>query len=211
MKLPAFLKFLAPLFRDEFLEAQRLKGWLRIETRKNGVVVDVPYDGPNFIVDLGLTSARDVLIGTNGAGFSGSLFRMAIGDGGCPAGQLFSPKQPDGTWPAKTALFHEVLRQDISAFSKPTSSSMRFVGSFDSTVVDPTSYSLSERVINEAALIIGDGVLTVGGDKKQINKVPPDTVDPDEKLFSMRTFKSTPFSYTEDVTITCTWTITVVR
>jgi hypothetical protein len=134
---------------------------------------------------------------------------MAIGDNGVPAGELFNPKLPDATWPARTELFHEVIRQDITVFSTPTSSSMRFVGSFNSIDVDLTSYSLSDKVVNEASLIIGDGVVTIGGDKKQINKVPPDTVDADELMMSTRTFKSVSFDPAEDVTLTLTWTITI--
>lgn len=209
MRLP-FLDFLRSRFikaRDKF----RASGHLRIERRKGGVLTDVLYDDKNFIVDLGLTTVKNMLLGVAGGGISASVFRMAIGDGGVPAGELFNPKQPDATWPARTGLFHEVLRQDIAAWSSPTSNSARFVGSFSSVDVDASSFSLAELVINEAALIIGDGTLTVGGDKKQINKTPPDTVDADEKLLAMRTFKSTPFDPAEDVTITVEWTLTVAK
>jgi hypothetical protein len=136
---------------------------------------------------------------------------MAIGDGGTPAGQLFSPKQPDSSWPGRTALYHEVIRQDVSVFSKPTLTSMRFVGSFNSADIDPTSFSLADRVINEAALIIGSGVLAVGGAKKQVNKIPADVVAADEKIMSVRTFKSTSFDPIDNVVLTVTWTLSVVR
>ena len=215
MKLPTFLKFLAPLFKERQLrDAQHIQGWLRVTSSRRGSPEEILYDGPNFIVDLGLTSARDVLIGgpTGGRpGWSGSIFRMAIGDGGCPAGQLFTPKLPDASWPARTGLYHEVLRQDIATFTAPTATSMCFVGAFHSTIVDPSSFSLVDQVINEAALIIGDGVLVGGGDPKQINKVPPDTVGADEKMFSTRCFKSSPFAPTDTVIITVTWTINVIR
>jgi hypothetical protein len=167
------------------------------------------HDSKNFIVDVGVTGLRDILIGTNGGGFAGSIFRMAVGDGGTPASELFNPKLPDSTWPGRTALYHEILRQDVSVFSRPTSASMTFVGNLRSVDVDPTSYSLAARVINEASLILGDGVLTVGGDKIQINKVPPDTADADEVMLSTRTFKSASFDSAEDVTITITWTLTI--
>jgi hypothetical protein len=134
---------------------------------------------------------------------------MAVGDGGVPPAELFNPKLPDATWPARTALYHEIIRQDISVFTTPTTASMRFVGSFNSVGIDPTGYSLAAKVINEAALIVGDGVLTGGGGPKQVNKTVPDVVDPDEIMMSTRTFKSTSFDDAEDVTITITWTITV--
>lgn len=209
MPLPRFLRFLErPLHQHEGFV---LKGHIRVERQVGAGPAELVHDSKNFIVDGGLTGVRDILIGVNGGGVAGSIFRMAVGDGGVPPAELFNPKLPDSTWPARTTLFHEVLRQDISVFSRPTSSSMRFVGSFRSVDVDPTSFSLASRVINEASLILGDGVLTVGGDKKQINKTPPDTVGADERMLSMRTFKSASFDPAEDVTITITWTITVAR
>ena len=87
---------------------------------------------------------------------------MAVGDGGTPPGQLFDPYLPDATWPAKTELFHEMLRQDISTFTTPAYNSMRFVGSFNSPDLVVSSYSSADRVVNEACLIAGDGVLTAG-------------------------------------------------
>lgn len=208
MPLPRFLRFLSPLREHEGFS---LLGHIRVERQARGEPTQLIHDSKNFIVDGGLTAVRDLLIGTNGGGLSGSIFRMAVGDGGTPPAELFNPKLPDVSWPARTALFHEILRQDISVFSRPTSSSMRFVGSFQSIDVDPTSFSLSARVINEAALIIGDGVLTIGGDKTQVNKTPPDAIGADERMMSMRTFKSASFDPAEDVTITIYWTITIAK
>lgn len=210
MRLPPFLKFLEPkLRRQQQYEGLSFRGHIRVERQVAGSPLELVHDSKNFIVEAGVTGIRDVLIGPNGSGFTGSIFRMAVGDGGVPAGELFNPKLPDATWPTRTALYHEILRQDISIFDAPTDNSMRFVGSFNSVDVDATSYSLADRVINEASLIIGDGVLTVGGDKKQINKTPPDTADADEIMVSTRTFKSASFDVAEDVTITITWTITI--
>lgn len=213
MRLPKFLKFLEPRLEthesDVNLEGMRFQGHVKIERQVPDKSNELIYDSKNFIVDAGLTGIRDILIGVIGGGFVGSIFRMAIGDGGTPAGELFNPKIPDATWPARIGLFHEIIRQDISVFETPTTTSMRFVGSFNSTDTDSSSFSTADRVINEASLILGDGVLTVGGDKKQINKVPPDSADADEVMFSTRTFKSASFDPSEDVTITVTWTITV--
>jgi hypothetical protein len=210
-RLFPFLRFLEPLFEDDPVDELKLFGHVRITTRPRlGGPETVVYDDKNFIVDLGKTTVRDLLLGSSGGGISGSIFRMAVGDGGTPPAELFNPKPPDGTWPARTGLFHEIIRQDISVFTKPTATSARFEGSFNSIDTDPTSFSLAEGVVNEASLIIGDGVLTVGGAKKQIHKTPPDTVDADEKVMSVRTFKSTPFDPLSDVTVTITWTINVV-
>jgi len=211
MRLPRFLHFLAPKFKREQYAADGLgiRGHILVERQVNGGPREVVHESPNFIVDVGLTAVRDLLIGPNGAGFTGSIFRMAVGDGGVPAGDLFNPFLPDATWPARTELFHEVIRQDISVFSEPTDFSARFVGSFNSMDVDDSSFSLATKVINEAALIIGDGALTGGGDPKQVNMVPPESVDADEVMLSTRTFNSVSFDPTDDVTVTITWTITV--
>ena len=213
MKLPKFLQYLAPKFNVEpETEGLKFVGHVLVERQVFGKPTELVHDSKNFIVDVGLTGVRDILIGVAGGGFVGSIFRMAIGDGGVPPGELFNPKIPDATWPARTGLFHEVIRQDISVFTTPTTSSMRFVASFNSVDVDTSSYSLVDRVVNEASLILGDGALIVGGDKKQINSTlgpPDDTADADEVMFSTRTFKSASFDNAEDVTITVTWTITV--
>lgn len=209
MRLPKFLEFLRPVFGDDD-DALKVYGHLRVETSSPGQASRIIYDSKNFIVDAGKTFVRDLLLGSSGGGVAGSIYRMAVGDGGAPAGNLFSPKQPDATWPARTGLFHEVIRQDISSFSAPNAFAARFVGSFNSADVDTTSFSLSDRVINEAMLIGGNGVLTVGGRKVQINKTPPDTAGADEKALSMRTFPSVPFDPVSSVTVTITWTISVL-
>lgn len=190
-------------------EGLGIVGHIRVERQANGAPPELVHDSKNFIVNAGITAVRDALIGPNGGGFTGSIFRMAVGDGGAPPMDLLNPKLPDATWPARTGLYHEMLRQDISVFTTPTPFSMRFVGSFNSLDVDNTSYSVVSRVVNEASLIIGDGVLTAGGDKKQINKTPPDTADADEIMVSTRIFKSASFDNAEDVTITITWTLTI--
>jgi hypothetical protein len=204
MRLPPFLRFLKPRV-EPGKDGLGLVGHLRVERQVRGGELELVHDSKNFIVNAGITAIRNVLVGVNGGGFYGSIFRMAIGDGGTPPAELFNPKLPDATWPARTTLYHEVLRQDISVFSTPTTSSMRFVGSFNSVGILNGSYSLADKVINEAALIIGDGVLTVGGDPKQAGV----GIDGDEVMMSTRTFKSTSFDNAEDVTITITWTITV--
>jgi len=208
MRLPPFLRFLRPRIQP-IQEGLGFVGHVKVERQVGRGQAELVHDSKNFIVNVGITAIRDLLIGPNGAGFTGSIFRMAIGDGGTPPTELFNPKLPDATWPARTDLYHEILRQDISVFTTPTSGSMRFVASFNSVGVDPTGYSLAAKVVNEASLIIGDGILTLGGDKKQVNKTPPDAADADEIMLSTRTFKSASFDDAEDVTITITWTLTV--
>lgn len=157
----------------------------------------------NFIVDLGYETVVDILDGTSAGNH---IFRMAVGDDGAITGQPFVPKTADATWPARTGLFHEVARRNIDTVSQPTSKSMRFLTSFQSGLIDSTSYSSSPPVLNEASLIISDGTAT---GQQEINKTPPDSVGPSETLFSMRTFKSQPFDPLDALTLTIAWTIFV--
>jgi len=205
-----FLKFLAPVLDKQAPDSFRLNGDLKVEARTPGREPVIVYDDHNFIVDLGKTAVRNLLLGPAGGGAYGAVCRMAVGDGGVLPGELFNPKTPDVTWPARTGLFHEVIRQDVTIYSTPAYNAARFVGTFNSVDVDLTSFSLAEHVINEAALVIGDGTVHSGGGKKQINKVPPDTPYSGESLLSMRTFRSTPFDPSQSVIITITWTMTVV-
>jgi len=210
MKLPAFLRFLEPRVQKP-IDGLGMRGHIRVE-RTAGGIVELVHDSPNFIVDAGLEAVADLLIGSNGGGFEGSIFRMAVGDGGSVPGDILNPKLPDATWPGRTGLFHEILRKDINTFTRPTANSMRFQANFNPFgLVDASGYSLADKVVNEASLIIGDGVLTVGDDPRQINKTSPDSVDGDEVMLSMRTFRSASFDEAEDVTITITWTITVAK
>jgi len=178
------------------------RGEIRLEfSNKNGRIVQVIED-KNFIVDLGHELVVDILSGT----VSSKIFRMAIGDQGTISGQPFVPKAPDATWPARTGLFHELIRQNNNVPTQPTSKSMRFLNSFQSANIDTTSFSTSPRVVNEAALIISSGSET---GRQQVNKTPPDSLDPSENMFSIRTFKSQPFDPADTLTLSVAWTIFV--
>lgn len=168
---------------------------------KNGKIVNVIKD-KNFIVDLGHERVVDILSGA----ISSKIFRMAIGDNGTLVGQPFVPKVPDVTWPSITGLFHEVIRKNIDTVNQPTAKSMSFLTSFVSSNIDTSSFSSSPRVINEAALIISSGSET---GRQQINKTVPDTLDPSESLFSLRTFKSQPFDPSDILTFSILWNIYV--
>lgn len=205
MRLPPFLEFLRPRFqgRDRYC----LQGHILVERFAPGQPSRVVHDGKNYIVDQGITAARDLLLGPASGTSTNGIFRMAVGNGGSVLGSPLTPKLPDETWPARTGLYGEVLRQDISSFETPSSAAARFVGIFNSTGIATASFGGDDEVINEAALITGDGVLSVDKDPKEIRN--GDVEDGDEKMFSTRTFKSAPFAPSEDVTIQITWTITV--
>lgn len=188
-----------------FREGLNFRGSIKLEFfNKNGVLINCIED-KNFIVDLGLETVVDILEGTTTTAAVGNrIYRMAIGDDGTLTGQPYVPKVPDATWPARTTLFHEVLRQSRDTATQPTSTSMRFVTSFASADITPSSFTSSPYVINEAALIISDGTQTTKDEIEQGY-----TPDSSESMFSIRTFKSQPFDPADTLTLTVTWTIFV--
>lgn len=188
-----------------FREGLKFRGDIKLEFfDKNGSLINCIED-KNFIVDLGLEAVVDILEGTTTAAAVGNrIYRMAIGDDGTLTGQPYVPKVPDATWPALTSLYHEVLRKSRDTATQPTSKSMRFVTSFASADITPSSFSSSPYVINEAALIISDGTQTTTDEVQQGY-----TPDASESIFSIRTFKSQPFDPADTLTLTVTWTIFV--
>jgi hypothetical protein len=186
------------LFRDGL----SFRGEIKLEFfNKFGSLVNVIED-KNFIVDLGHELVVDILSGT----VTSQIFRMAIGDNGTLSGQPLVPKTPDATWPALTGLFHEVIRRNIDTVSQPTTKSMKFLASFASADIDASSFTTSPPSVNEAILVISNGTQT---GQQQINKTSPDSLDADEKTFSLRTFKSQPFDPVDTLTLSITWTIHV--
>ena len=186
-----------------------LKGHVRIEVyNRHGVLTDVPYDGPNFIVDLGKQQVMRQLGQANETGRR-AMRRMSLGDQGAITGSPFTPKVPDASWPARTALFHELGRKNIGTFSFPTTKSARFLTAFNSADFDPTSYSLAPKICSEASIYIGNPDLTVDTVTGLIqpNKAVPDSIPAADAMFSTRTFKSVPFDPLDAVTVTVTWTI----
>jgi hypothetical protein len=100
-----------------------------------------------------------------------------------------------------------VIRKNVNQPpSQPTSTSMRFLTSFSSADIDTTSFTSSPYYINEASLIISDRTQT---GQQQINKSTPDSVDANEKMLSIRTFKSQPFDPDDILTLSLAWTIYV--
>jgi hypothetical protein len=157
------------------------------------------YESENFIVNLGLETVIDILDGTS---LSYRIFRMAVGDDGTLSGQPYVPKTTDSTWPSKTGLFHEVIRKNIDSNTQPISKSMRFLTTFASADITPSSFTSSPRVLNEASLIISDGTQTGN------NEIPQGyTPDASEKMLSIRTFKSMPFDPADTLTLAVGWTI----
>lgn len=185
-----------------FRDGLSFRGKIKLEFfDRHGKLINV-IEQKNFIVDLGHELVVDILTGT----VSSKIFRMAIGDDGTVTGQPFVPKTPDATWPTFTGLFHELIRRNIDTTTQPTTKTMKFLATFASADIDNTSFSSSPKVVNEACLVISSGSET---GQQQINKTVPDSLDPSENMFSIRTFKSQPFDPADTLTLSITWTIFV--
>jgi hypothetical protein len=196
--------FIMSLRQVDVREGLNFRGEIKLEFfDKYGRLINVIED-KNFIVDLGLETVIDILSNAASSYDGHKIFRMAIGDDGSLTGQPFVPKVPDATWPARTGLFYEVMRQNIGTVSQPTTTSMKFVTSFASADITPASFSSSPPVLNEASLIISDGSQS-GAARDEIPQGYTPTSD--EKMFSIRTFKSQAFDPADTLTLTISWTI----
>ena len=177
-------------------DGMRLRGHVEIEVKnKHGQVID-KFNADNVILNIGKQKVTDAFISGN----LNRIFRMAIGDDGAMTGDLLQPKTPDATM---TALYHEVYRKDRGGYTVGTRQVL-ITADFNSADVPNSSFiNAGARYINEAALVVGDGIL--GGPAIAAPALP----DADESLFSIRCFKSIPFDAVDNITITIRWTIFV--
>lgn len=178
-----------------FSDTLKFNGHLEVTVKKKGIIIDY-FELKNIILYNGNQKSIDSLVpGTSNY----KIFRMAVGSEGTMESDKFQPKIPTKDM---TALYHEVFRTDV--YNPPAIGTRlaTFTADFNSIDVPDSSFTnASERYVNEAMLILGDG--TFGGG----NKYYPQTPDADESGFSIRTFKSIPFDAGDDITITIRWTI----
>jgi hypothetical protein len=161
------------------------------------------YDNMNIIVNQG----KDKVIQSLTTGFINVVARMAIGDRGTLPSDQTVPKV---AVPTQTALFNEVYRGDMDAtivnIGTPTAHEVKFVKTFSSTLIPLTAYSnQASPVVNEAGLIVVD--LLSGQPLPRTPVSAPAAPNADERLFSLRTFKSVPFEAANDISITIRYTI----
>lgn len=159
------------------------------------------------IKNIILNQGKDIVIQSLTTGFINVLARMAIGDRGTIPSDPTIPKVPTATM---TALYNEVYRDDCDStvlnVGTPTVHEAKFIKIFSSTIIPVTSFSnQANPVVNEVALISAD--LLGGNPLPRAPVAAPGTPDADEKLFSIRTFKSVPFAAANEISITIRYTI----
>ena len=161
------------------------------------------FDLMNIIVDQG----KDEWIKSLTTGFVNVIARMAIGDRGTLPSDSTIPKVPTAD---RVALYNETYRDDIDVTSlnigTPGVHEIQFTNTFASTDVPITSFSnQTNPVVNEVGLILCD--LLSGNPLPRPPVAYPGINDADEKLFSIRTFKSVPFEAANDINVTVRYTI----
>jgi len=157
----------------------------------------------NIIVNTG----KDKVIAAIEGGLMDYVARMAIGDRGTIPSDVTVPKVPTDTM---TSLYNEVFRDDVDAvvlnIGTPTVHEVKFIKTFSATGIPITAFSNQALpIVNEVALItIDEGT---GGPLPRASVTAPATPSADERMFSIRTFKSVPFEAANDIAITIRYTI----
>jgi hypothetical protein len=161
----------------------------------------------NIIVNIG----KDKVVQSLTNGYMHPIMRMCIGDRGTLPSDPTVPKVVTATM---TRLFNEVYRADIEAVVQnvgtPDAHEVKFIKTFSSVLVPVTAFSNSAKpVINEVGLITAD--LNMGAFPRDPVYPPYEPGQPpaDEKLFSIRTFKTVPFEAANEISVTIRYTIFV--
>lgn len=158
----------------------------------------------NIIVNTG----KDKVITALVLGNIHQLGRMAIGDRGAFPSDLTQPKTPTEDM---TTLFNEVYRADADAITRdvgtPNVHEVQLVKTFEAIDVPITAFSnQATPIINEVGLITFDATEPAG----PLPRPPvaaPSAPPADERLFSIRTFKSVPFEVANEISVTIRYTI----
>lgn len=160
-------------------------------------------DMMNIVLDQG----KDEWVKSLTTGFIKVIARMAIGDRGTLPSDATVPKIPTGNM---TNLYNEIYRDDIDVtalnIGSPGVHEITFTNTFPSSAVPITAFSnQANPVINEVGLVLCD--LLSGNPLPRPAVAYPGVNDIDEKVFSLRTFKSVPFEAANDINVTVRYTI----
>jgi len=195
----------------------KVKKGRRIEIAK-GIWVDEFYDievGSDQLLDyidiknLIVNGGKSKVITSLVAGATNPIGRMCIGDRGTIPSDPTVPKVPAETTTAITTLYNEVYRGDVDGITVDVGTlgvnEARFTKTFSALDVPIASFSNQAKpVVNEV------GLITYDPGAAALPRAPvwsPNSPLPDEKLFSIRTFKSVPFEAANEISVTIRYTI----
>jgi hypothetical protein len=156
----------------------------------------------NIIVNEG----KDSVINSLFSGGLNPIGRMVIGDRGTIPSDPTVPKVPQSTF---TSLYNEVYRADCDTHTidvgTPDKHEIKFIKTFNAIDVPLSSFSnQANPVINEVGLVTYD---PAAAPFPRAAVAAPAAPLSDEKLFSIRTFKSVPFEAANEIAVTIRYTI----
>ena len=189
-------------------ELKGINGYVEITVRDEDGNVIFEDSDKNLVLTAGkediMNILRDDNAGKQTSGTVRSIARFSIGDGGAPSNSLFTPNALD---PARTTLFNEVRRVEITSHSKPTGNSIEVVVDINSntTVIGDYNPANNGAFVNEAAMW-----LSVSGTFTEGHPSSPGVTDPSEVMLVHKAFKSFPFDPGLNITATFKWTIFIV-
>lgn len=194
--------------------APRLVYGERVRTRKglppHYLSVDIDTSNVELlskedIMNIVVNTGKDTVIRALASGAVDVIARMAMGDRGALPSDSTVPKTPVAS---STSLYHEVRREDVDAVVVDVGSDkheVKFIKTFSSVGIPLTAYSnQASPVVNEIALITADPE-ALPFPRNPVNA--PGAAPSDEKMFSIRTFKSVPFDAANEIAITIRYTI----
>jgi len=174
-------------------EKIKVHGKIRLEHSSGKV-----WESNNFVVNQGVQQAGEIL----GGNTTGSIYRIAIGDGGMSGGTRVLP---DDTWYLKTGLVSPAFSDDIT--TRTVSHDGQTTSLYFTHVFTGAQNATAMTHASEMCLIIGygsAGILT--GNNAVIIPVALPAIE--NKVFAYRTFEElglAPGNPAE--TITVHWTI----
>jgi hypothetical protein len=156
----------------------------------------------NIVVNIG----KDKVITSLVSGSMNVVARMVMGDRGTIPSDSTVPKSPTS---GMEALYNNVYRADLDAVilnvGSATVHEAKFIRTFSAVDVPITAFSnQANPVINEVGLVTAD-LISVPLPRAPV--ASPDLPLADEKLFSIRTFKSVPFEAANEIAVTIRYTI----
>lgn len=184
----------------------KLKGRVQVSTYVKGALVDV-QEHQNIILSQGHAEIIRTLVSVAPTA-PRIVNRMCIGDQGTIPSNAAVPKVPTRDM---SGLFNEIFRKDCEARTVRTegaTNECQFITTFSASELPSTAYSNpSEPRVNEVGLVLIDPAAAGGLVRPSV--AAPEQPPEDEKVLSIRCFKSIPFEQANDVSVTIRYTISL--
>lgn len=171
----------------------KVTGKIRLE-HSNGTI----WESNNFVVNLGVHTAGEIL----GGNTTGSIFRVAIGDGGVSGG---SRVLPDDSWYLKTGLVSPAYSDDI--MTRTVTHDGQTTSLYFEHVFTSGDHVTAMTHASEMCLIVGYGTTGIIQSPVPAVYMPTNPPIEDNHIFAYRTFEELPLATGGIDSITMHWTI----